>query len=463
MLFTSFALETANSALCLQASLPLVVQAAAILSGQDVTKKKRARSPARHQGSLPQGILQCAPHTPGLVTDFELLPPECIAQPQEQLLQPAQIAAVMPQDLISQTMYQSPTPSHHQRSSAQLNPMRFAQAPQSHAEPALTAAEEACLLRLGTQAISHQSTVSSQQVPRQLHESWAPKSVFPAKPPMSQLSPVSSRQLPAQLPTQLPVLSPATSRDPRRPSYCGGTVTATSSDLAKGSSPMEGLQYSPYHAQDSEPRPPASPTQSDLFATLLMPDSPDATSSDVNAEDALAQTSSPAGRSTPDIDALSHLPPQHQLSESPLSLLDALLSDSCKEADFALGNGDDDFTLGQEDSDYAMLSEAIQMTGQHAQHAQHDAVVSPQMLPVPAACQDTLQAPSPLSRASSSMLSSQAFSLPQAVTVSGLQEHFPASKSHLPAASENTSKPLKRRWPESPPYTICRWQLLVMQ
>ena len=476
-------LEYLNSALCLHSNLPFVLQAAAILSGQDVTKKKRARSPARHDGSMLQSSLQRGPQTPGLTTELDLLPPERPAQLNGQLPQPAQIPgmtnqpaqipAITPQDDPLQAMYQSPLHSCDHCPS-QLTPMSFAQSSLSRAEPALSQAEEAHLLHLETQPMSHQSTVSSRQVstqlprklPMQMPESRDPRSVLPAKVCISQPSPASSRQAPAQLPAKLPVPSPAASRDPRRLPYCASIVAATLSELEKGSSPMA-LSYSPQHAQDSEPRPPVSPTQSALFAALLMPDSPDAISSAVNAEDALTQASSPAGRSSPQSNAMSHLPQEPRLSDSLNPFMDALLSDDCGEADFARGDAGSDFNLGQEDSHYAMLSEAIQIAGQHAQHSQHDTITSPQMSPVTAACQDTLQAQSLLPRAPSSTLSSQTFSPPQAVTVSRLQKQFPTFKSSrsVPAASGSTGKPfmIKRRWPESPPYTICQWQLLVMQ
>ena len=511
-----FAPKIANFVLCLHSDLPFVLQAAAILSGQHVTVKKRARSSAQHEGGALQGSLHHAPQTPGLPTESELLPPECTAQLQGQLLQPEQILGMtnqpayipgmihqppqtpttMPQGHLPYAMYQSPTPSRHQRSPPQLNPMSFAQPPLSHAGPALSPAEEACLRRLGAQSMSHQSTVSSEQVyqlPRRLSmqapesrdpravspaelpisqlspvssrqpESRDPRSVSPAELSMRQLSPVSSRQLPAQLPTKLHVPSPATSRDPRKPSYCSGTVAATLPDPEQGSGPMEELSYSPHLAQEPEPRPPVSPFQSALFATIQMLD-PDTTSSDVNARDALTQASSPGRRSSPEANLMTHLPSQRQLSDS-LPLLDALLSDNYGEADFALTNRDSDLNLGQEDSDYAMFSEATQMAGQHAQHAQHDTISSPQ--PVTAACEDMLPTRSPTPRAPSSSLSSQTLSPAQAVTVSRLQEQFPASKSSgsFPAAkhSESSGKPLRRRWPESPPYTVCRWHLHVMQ
>lgn len=482
--------------------LPSVLQAAAILSGQIVTKKKRARSSAQHEGGTLQGSLQNAPQTPGLATESELLPPECTAQQlQGQLLQPAQFPGIthqpayipgmtnqppetptiMPQGVVPHAMYQSPTHSHHQHSPSQLNPINFAQPPLSHAGPALSHAEEACLLRLGTQPMSYQSTVSSEQVsnqlPRklatQLPESRDPRSFSPAQLSMSQLSPASSRQLPAQPPTKLPVPSPATSRDPRRPSYCGSTVAATLSDPEKGLSPMEGLSYSPHLAQEPERysqhlaqeperRPPSSPFQSALFATIQMLDSPDVTSSAVNAGDALTQASSPGGRSSPETNAMIRVS-QRQLSDS-LPLLDALLSDNCGEADFALVNGDSDFNLGREESDYAMCSEATQMAGQHAEH---DMTTPPQVLPVTATCHDMVPSQTDIPRAPSSSLSSQTFSPAQAVAVSRLQKQFHASRSSgsCPAAkhSDSTGKPLRRRWPESPPYTICRWHLHVMQ
>ena len=476
-----------SNAFCHHCNLLFVLQAAAILSGQDVTKKKRARSPARPEGSMLQSSLQHAPQTPGLAAEFVVLPPECSAQLHGQLPhlaqvpgmtdQPAQIPAIMSQGLPLQAMYQlpirSPIRSCDQYCSSQLTPMSFAQPSLSHAGPALSPAEEACLLRLNTKPMSHHSTVSSrqvgtqlpQQLPMQLPESWDPRAVSPAQPSMSHLSPVSSKRVPAQLLTKLPVPSSATSRDPRRPSYCGSTVAATSSNLENSSNPVEGLGHSPQHAQDSELRSPASPTPSALVATFLMPDSPDANSSAVNAGDAITQAASPAGSSSPEINAMSHLPQSRQLSDSPTPFLDALLSDNCGEADIAFANGDTDFDFGQADSDYAVLSEAIQTVGQHAQRAQHDMVSSPQMPPVIAVCQDTLQAQSLLPRAPSSPLYIQTFPPPQAGTASSLQKQFPAfnSSKSVPVALESTGKPFKRRWPESPPYTICRWQLLVMQ
>ena len=457
-----------------------MLQAAAILSGQEIAKKKRARSPARHGGSTFEGSLQHASLTPGLSTEYEFVPTEHTAQLLGQLPQPtpvpgiapqpAQIPGIMPENLNSQAMFQSPTYTYAQRippCPSQLKPVSLAQPSLSHAAPVLTPAEEACLLRLGTQPMSQLSLLSSRKAPAQLPRKlpvqlpqiWDSTPIPTTLPPMSHLSPVTSQQLPAQLLGKLPIPMPAT-RDPRKSLYCNPTVAATSSNPEEGLSSMGGLRYSLQQPQDSECVMPASPAASALFATLLM-DSPDVNSSAEDAGNGPTQVSSPAPWNSPEPNALSHLSQQRPLSESPIAFLDALLSGDCGEADLALANDEGDFKLSHElsheDSDCAMLSEAVQMTGQHAQHAQHDKVS-----PVTAAIQEPLQAQSLSLRAPSSTFSSQTLPPPEAVSVFRLQEQIPASgcSNSLHAVSPTTDE---WRWPQFPPYTICRWQMLVMQ
>lgn len=458
-----------------------MLQAAAILSGQEITKKKRARSPARHGGSTLEGSLQHAPLTPRLATEYEFIPTEHTAQLLGQLpqptsvpgitTQPAQIPKIMPQSLDSQAMFQSPTYTHFQQIppwSSQLNPVSLAQPSLSHAAPVLTPAEEACLLRLGTQPMSQLSPVSSRRAPAQLPrklpvqlpQSWDSTPSPIAKPSMSHLSPVSSQQLPAQLLTKL-LMPPIAPRDPRRSLYCSPTVAATSLNPEEGFSSMGGLRYSSQQTQDSECVPPASPAPSALFATLLLPDSPAVNSSEVKAEDAEngpTKVSSPARWNSREPNALSHLSQQRPRSESPISFLDALLSEHCGEADFALANDVGDFKLSHElsheESDCAMLSETMQVTGQHAQHDK--------VPPVIAATQEPMRAQSLSLRAPSSTFSSQTFPPPETVSDSRIQQQFPASgcSKTLHAVSPSTDE---WRWPQFPPYTICRWQMLVMK
>ena len=465
-----------------------MLQAAAILTGQEVIKKpkaqslkKRPRSPAKRKGSLQQGHqaqapqVQHGPHTPGLSTQPELFTPERTARqlPPTSLIpgmlpRPAQVPGMMPRDFVPQAMYQSST---------HLNDLQIPTCPSqlelmSLAEPMMGHAERAWL---GSQPMSQQRPVSSRQVSAQLptelpvqhSQSWDSRPMSPAKSPMSQQSPVSSRQVPAQLPMsqqspvssrQLPAQLPVPlvkSRDPRRSSYHCPAMAAT---LSK---PMLGLRHSPQQAHNSEPVSPMSPTQSALLATILMPDSPEACSSGLNAGGALMMTPSPRWHS-PDTNRMSHLSQRARRSESSLPPMDALLHDGHDEADFAVAKHGQDFNNG---SDYVRWHERIQAAAQHAQPAQCDMVTFPQDEPPTAVSHGALQPQTVSLRVPSSPVSSQTFPPQTVATVPRHRQQFPTSNSTegFPAASETSDSPLKKRWPESQPYTICRWQLLVMQ
>lgn len=402
-------------------------------------------------------LLHNAPHTPGRSD-----PPEFLT-PQRQPPQAAQLSCFSSQTLLPHGMYNSLTHSHDQQTSAcplpQLSRIGLA-------GPALSQAEEACLLQLGAQPMSQECPLSSRQLSAQLpaqqptqlpvSPSTQTRDPRPLSPILGHASPVSSGQFPTQPPAKAP-MQVAKSRDPRRPAHHASAVTP--------------LVANPTSVANPEPISPTSPTQSALFATFLMLDSPDATSSVLhpgdalmNTGDALMMASSPARWHSPEPQAMTpHLQGPH-LSESTLAPLDALLN---SHRDFVISDQSDDFGFGMDDSgerstDSVLLNEAIQAAEQHSQQAQRDSVSPPQLRAVSETSEGISQAQSLALLAPSSSLESQNFSLPKSQTLFRLLQQSESNDS-FPSASKGCNNPLKRRWPETQPYTICRWWFLVMQ
>lgn len=410
-----------------------------------------------HQGRSQHAplLLHHAPHTPG-----RSYPPEFLT-PQRQPPQAAQLSCFSPQTLLPQGMYNSPTHSQDQHMSAcplpQLSRIGLA-------GPALSQAEEAWLLRLGAQPMSQECPVSSRQLSAQLPAQQPtqppvpplaqPRDPRPLSPILRQASPVSSGQSPMQPPAKAPVQL-AKSRDPRRPAHQSPAVTIS---MAK---PVEQLRLSP---QIPEPVSPTSPTQSALFASFVMLDSPDATSSVLQVGDALLDTgdalmmaSSPARWRSPEPPALTPRLQGPHRSESTLAPLDALLNN---HGDFVIADQSDEFGFGMDDSHSVLLSEAIQAAEQHSLQAQRDSVSPPQLRAVSETSEGISQ--SLALRAPSSSLESQNFSLPKSQTLCRLLQQ-PESNESFPSASKGHHSSLRRNWPETQPYTICRWWFLVMQ
>ena len=240
---------------------------------------------------------------------------------------------------------------------------------------------------------------------------------------MRHASPVSCRQQFGQLPASLthdlppqPRSQPPKSRDPRSMSpanrHSGPVLNPNSAD---------GSHQGVKAAQSSQP--PMSPTQSAMVATLMIPESsPESLNSAFNAPKMLPSPFS----------GMSNLCQLSPVSQSPLPPLDALLHDY---ADPALGA----FDFDVDDSDFLMLNETIQAA---AQQAQHDSLSSPQASRLDPVSQRAFAANAP----------------PLTPT---LLSHVSQGIGVMPDG-RSRDKPLLK-WPEFPPYTICRWQVVVMQ
>lgn len=405
-------------------------------------------------------LLHHAPPTPGRST-----PPEFLT-PGRQLSLPTQISGFSPQTLPPGVLYHSPTPSHDQQMTA-LRPSQLKQLV-GHSEPPLSQADQACLMHLGTQSMSQECRVGSGQVPAQL-PTQLPVPVARPRDPRTLSPPVISQASPAcsgQFPAQPPANSPAKSRDPRRPAnQCSAVATSVSH-------PVEGLRHSP---QISEPMTPTSPTQSALFASIMMLDSPDAMSGVLNtgdalmnSEDALMTGPSPARWHSPEPQAPFQ---QTQFSDTSLPALEQLLGN---HRDFEFAAECEELSACMVDPESFLLNEAIQAAGQHSQQAQRDSVsppeaqrdsVSPPLVPLSSETSPGIsQAQSLARRAPSSSLESQNFPSPKGQTIFLLQQ-LPGCDSNesFSAARKGGRNSLRRKWPEVQPYTFCRWQLLVME
>ena len=259
---------------------------------------------------------------------------------------------------------------------------------------------------------------------------------------MTHANPVTSRQVSAQVTTQLPTqllaqlpAQPAQllsqlpgqllkSRDPR-------AVIPATQDAANMVDALEDSSMQVKPAQSSEPMFPASPTQSAMLAALLMPElSPEPIG--LNASMMLPGPSS-------GMTHLSQLSPPCESPLSPLPPLEALLNDHMDPAS-AFADPAEAYTFAADDSDFFMLDDVISVAVHDCQQAQHDSLSLPQ----------------------ASRLLDMGHNHSPAQPLSLTDERSSPKSQGYGMRFEVNDRPTLR-WSEFPPYTICRWQLMVMQ